>query len=88
MSAEKICEIIDLKEKFDQKSRTLEQARREEDAARLAYGTAISDAIERGQIKVDQVYMMGGKAVIFRKELIDPDRSDSYRYFYEILPVT
>lgn len=55
----------------------------------MAYFGRLADMIEKGVVKTDQIYMIDGKAVVFRKTRRDRDcdRSIRHEYSFEILPM-
>jgi hypothetical protein len=85
----KILELFDLKDRFEIAKKEHEDATKVEEAACSAYYGQLHDMIDKGVVKVNQVYMINGKAVVFRKRRIDDRDYDRphYDYSFEILPV-
>lgn len=90
----KILELMELNSRLIRAREAKEAADRLEREAAKSYYAHLLTLINGGAVKVDQVYMVGGEAVIFRKTRRDDSQSSSYHdnpqydYSYEVLPVS
>lgn len=80
---EAIKKLLARKEAFKKAQEEEEYYSRLTEANRIEYGKRLYDMIDKEVVKTDKVYVVDGKAVVFRKEY--DSRSDSHhRYDYDM----
>jgi hypothetical protein len=87
----KILELIELDNRYTVAKEEKKAVDAKEDEARKAYQNMLKHLIDSNSVKVDQVYLIDGKAVIFRKKTRYDDHGrchPHYDYSYEVLSVT
>jgi predicted nuclease of restriction endonuclease-like RecB superfamily len=85
---EKILELMELKSRYDTAKEEKYATDRREDAARRSFNGQLRSLIDGCVVQTDQVYIVNGKAVIFRKVQCEGnEREPQYDYSYEVLPV-